>query len=224
MPARGDSHHRLARLFRRSSIADLPTLKRVLATTSRTTVFRALSAQGYLTSSSHAGRFYTLEEIPQFDDDGLWRHGEVLFSEYRTLRETIVRLVERAPAGRTHAELRERLRLRVQDTLHDLTEDQKIDRVRIERLFVYVTIEQAVARAQIARRKEVHERAAAAALSAVAVLEVLLEVIHGTGVWMAPKVVSRRLEARGVSVSPEQVEGVYREHGIEKKGRHSPSR
>lgn len=224
MPTRGDPRKRLARLFRRSPIVDLATLEHALDTTSRTTVYRALSALGYRTSSSHAGRFYTLEEIPDFDDDGLWRHGGVLFSKYGTLRETIVQLVSRARAGRTHAELRDHLRLRVQDTLRDLTEDRKIDRVRIERLFVYVSIEQAVARAQIAQRQVTREPATARALGPAVVMEVLLELIHGAGAWMAPRVVSKRLEARGLSVSAEQVEGVYLEHGIVKKGRNSRSR
>jgi len=224
MPAPNDSHRRLIRLFKRSMIAELPTLERALGTTSRTTVYRALSALGYLTSASHASRFYTLEDIPAFDADGLWRHGGVLFSKDRTLRQTIVRVVESAPTGRTHGELRELLRLRVQDTLSDLTKDEMIDRVRIERRFVYVNIEQAVAQAQIARRKEVHAKAASQALRPAAVLEVLLELIHGAGAWVASKVVSKRLQARGVDVTPEQVEGLYREHGIVEKGRHSQSR
>lgn len=224
MPSPSDPHRRLIRLFRRSVIVDLATLERTLGTTSRTTVYRALSGLGYLTSASHAGRFYTLEEIPAFDQHGLWRHGGVLFSKYRTLRETIVRVVESARTGRTHAELRELLRLRVQDTLNDLTKDERIDRVRIERLFVYVSIEQAVAQAQIARRKEVREKAVSQVLRPAAVLEVLLEIIHGAGAWVASKVVSKRLQARGVDVTPEQVEGLYREHGIVKRGRHSRSR
>jgi hypothetical protein len=224
MPIRNDPPKLLDRLFRRSPIADLPTLQRVLRTPSRTTVYRTLAAIGYLTSSSHAGRFYTLKRIPDFDDHGLWRHGDVLFSKYGTLRQTIVHLVEHAPAGRTHAELRERLHLRVQDTLRDLTEDREIDRVRIERLFVYVSIEQEVARAQIARRQEVVERETVETLSDVVVLEVLLEVIHASGAWVDPKAVSQRLAARGVKVTPEQVEGIYHEQGIVKKGRHSRSR
>ncbi len=213
----------LVRLFRRSLIADLPTLQHTLDTTSRTTVYRALSALGYLSSCSHAGRFYTLMEIPTFDQDGLWRHGGVLFSKYRTLRETLVRLVAGAPAGRTHAELKEQLRLRVQDTLHDLIGEEMIDRVRIQRLFVYVSIEQAVSEAQIARRKKDYQQAASLTLSPAAVLEVLLEVIHGAGAWIASRVISGRLEVRGINATPEQVEAVYREHGIVKKGRHSQS-
>jgi len=92
-------------------------IQRVLGTTSRTTVFRVLSEAGYLTSYSYAGRYYTLKEIPQFDTQGLWSYGEALFSKYGTLRATIVRFVQDAAAGQTHGELRERLRLRVHDTL-----------------------------------------------------------------------------------------------------------
>jgi len=222
MSTRNDPSQRLSRLFQRSPIADLPTLEGVLGTASRTTVYRILLSLGYLTSFSHAGRFYTLKDVPTFDDDGLWRHGDVLFSKYGTLRETIVRLVERADAGHTHAELRARLHLRVQDTLRGLIDDRKLDRVSINRLYVYVSIDQAVAQAQVAKRQEI--RAQAAGLSDLAVFEVLLEVIHGAGAWIAPKVVSQRLENRGINVNPEQVERVYQEHGIVKKGRHSPSR
>ncbi|MHC4697585.1 MAG: hypothetical protein ACYTFA_12675, partial [Planctomycetota bacterium] len=117
MPVRRDLRKRLIRLFKRSPVAELSTIQRVLGTNSRTTVFRALCEVGYLTSYNHAGRYYTLEGIPEFDEDGLWLHGDARFSKYRTLRATIVQLVQQAPAGRTHAELRERLRLRVHDTL-----------------------------------------------------------------------------------------------------------
>ena len=92
MSTRRDTRRRLDRLFKRTPIADLPTIQRALETTSRTTVFRTLSEIGYRTSYSHAGRYYTLDEIPRFDEDGLWVHGEALFSKYRTLRATIVEI------------------------------------------------------------------------------------------------------------------------------------
>ena len=46
----------LNRLFARKQVADLSMLKKTLDTTSRTTVFRALSAAGYYTSYSDAVR------------------------------------------------------------------------------------------------------------------------------------------------------------------------
>lgn len=235
MPVRSETIQRLARLFRRAPVAELAALKRALGTTSRTTVFRALSEAGYTTSYSHGGRYYALEGVPQFDDAGLWAHGGALFSKYGTLRETIVRLVQEAPAGQTHAELRDRLRLRVHDTLRELTEAGKIGRVEIERLYVYVSIEEEMARGQLARRTELLAQSAAQTpagtpaptaapgeLGVAVVVEVLLEVIHSAGAWAAPDVLARRLCARGLAVSVEQVERVLRDNGIEKKRDRSP--
>lgn len=225
MTDRQQRRRRLVRLFRRSPAADLPTIQRALDTTSRTTVFRALSEVGYRTSYSHAGRYYTLEEIPQFDEQGLWAHGDALFSKNRTLRATIIALVQQAPAGQTHAEIRERLRLRVHDTLRELARAQKIGRVQMERLYLYVSIEQVIARAQLAERKQQIDATPSSKEPAPAVvIDVLLEVIHTAGARASPVGIARRLAARGVAVTPEQVEEIFREHGIQKKGVRSRSR
>jgi hypothetical protein len=60
------------RLFlRRNRIATLPQLKQVLGTEADVTVFRKLKELSYHTSYSHRGRFYTLDEIADFDERGL---------------------------------------------------------------------------------------------------------------------------------------------------------
>ncbi len=223
MSRRDDARRRVERLFRGAPVQDLPALERAVRTNSRSTVFRVLSDMGYLSSCSHAGRYYTLDGLPEFDEDGLWTHGGALFSKYRTLRETIVRLVEESPAGRTHAELQERLRLRVQDTLRDLADARRIDRTQLARLYVYVSIERATAQRQIKARRDVLAKLPTpeVAPALATVVEILLELVHGAGAWMEPGALAKRLGARGITVSPEQVEQVYRDHGIVKKGAHS---
>jgi len=226
MSSRDEDRRRLSRLFSRQPVADLQTIRHVLGTPSRTTVYRVLSELGYLTSYSHAGRYYTLEEIPDFDEQGLWVRGEALFSKYGTLRATIVRFVQEAPAGQTHAELRERLRLRVHDTLRQLTKASEIGRVQLERLFVYVSVEEAVARAQVAeRRRELDSQPPLPALpSPIAIIEVLLEVIHSAQARAEPATIAARLNARGVAVTAGQVEEIFRRYGLdEKKTVGSPS-
>ena len=118
----------LSRLFQRRKIADLDHLFAALDTRSRMTVFRRLSPMGYVSSYSHAGRYYTLRDIPVFDPDGLWQHAGVLFSRDGTLKKTVVRLVEEADAGQFHRELHVRLRLRVHNTLADLIAQQRLGR------------------------------------------------------------------------------------------------
>ena len=49
----------------------------VFDTRSRMTVFRRFREIGYLLSFSNGGRYYTLEDIPVFDDQGLWFHYDI---------------------------------------------------------------------------------------------------------------------------------------------------
>jgi hypothetical protein len=153
MVTRGNARQALAHLFARNPVVNLEKLQGALGTASRTTVFRALSEVGYFTSYSHAGRFYTLQHIPDFNEDGIWAHEGVLFSKHRTLRATLVHLVEEAEAGQTHPELETRVHLRVYDTLHDLVGAHLIGRVEIERLYLYVNAEVEAAQSQVAARR-----------------------------------------------------------------------
>src|SRR6266496_2315264 len=121
MSTTDEDRQALSRLFQRRKIAALDTR-------SRMTVFRRLSPMGYVSSYSHAGRYYTLRDIPVFDPDGLWQHAGVLFSRDGTLKKTVVRLVEEADAGQFHRELHVRLRLRVHNTLADLIAQQRLGR------------------------------------------------------------------------------------------------
>src|SRR5947208_6468017 len=118
----------LHKLFRTRPVALLSDLRKALQTPSRTTVFRVLSSVGYLASYSHAGRYYTLKRIPQFDPRGLWHYRQIGFSSQRTLRATLVHLVETSPAGQTHEELQDVLLLRVHNTLRLLVRARELQR------------------------------------------------------------------------------------------------
>jgi hypothetical protein len=63
------------------------------------TVRRRLKKWGTFTSINQNGRYYTLPQIPDFDDNGLWRYESVLFSMHGNLKKTIIELIRRSPAG-----------------------------------------------------------------------------------------------------------------------------
>lgn len=201
-------HHRL--------IARLNELQRTLDVSGRT-VFRVLARMGYLSSYSHAGKYYTLARIPSFDADGLWAHSGVLFSSHGTLRNTIIYLVNKAPAGHTHAELQGRLRLRVYDTLHDLVAAREIACADVERLYVYVGAEQKTATAQIAARQLLNaELPRPGPLpDAAVVIEVLLAVIHSPKPDIGQ--VAALMRAQGKAITSEQIEAVWVHYELGKK-------
>jgi hypothetical protein len=58
----------------------LSSFKKATHGRSRRSLFRDLASLGYLTSFTHAGRYYTLADIPQFDERGLWFYKTALSS------------------------------------------------------------------------------------------------------------------------------------------------
>jgi len=231
MPAADGARGALARLFVRRPIADLDDLYRALETRSRMTVFRRLSEVGYLTSYSHAGRFYTLHRVAQFDAAGLWQHQGVCFSRDGTLKQTVVRRVEQAEAGRFHRELQDQLQVRVHNTLLDLVRQHRLGREPFVREYLYVAADRTRAAAQVAHRRKHAERGAAIGAGGIreaaapsVVIAVLLELIHGAELTLDARAIAGRLRGRGIPASVEQVEGIFAAHGLEKKTARSRSR
>ena len=221
-----DYRQALDAVFARTPVALLEQLRRALKTSSRTTVFRALTAVGYLTSYSHAGRYYTLKQIPEFNAQGLWFYQEVRFSTQGTLRGTVELMVKHAAAGHTHEELQTVLGLRVHDTLRSLVNAARIARERVAALYVYVDAVSDVAAAQLAWRRQ--QRAAASALVAVSapldaarIIDVLVAVIHHPRAT-APQV-GVQLRKRGLAVTDAQVVEVFACYALGKKTARSPS-
>jgi len=227
-----DPHHDpqvqvLEKLFRRKPIATLAEMQRSLGSSTRT-VLRALQRAGYLTSYSHAGRYYTLIRLPKFDAAGLWFYGEIRFSRHRTLRATVVVLVKESPAGHTHEELEALLRLRLHDTLRSLVNEKELARERVTGVYVYLHPDGKVAAAQLTRRREFATPSVplpsspTAPLDLARVIDVLVAVIH------APKddagAIAAHLRAHGLPFTAEQVEGVFTAYGLEKKTARSRSR
>ena len=211
----------LLRLFNRRKIAKIDDLLTALKTTSRMTVFRRLSAIGYLVSCSHAGRFYTLKSIPEYDPHGLWRFTDVLFSRFGTLRETVRNLVEASDAGQYHRELESRVQLRVHNTLADLVDNDLLRREQVSGDFLYLSKEAVRAKTQLTNRTRMMAMDVEASESKeyppVIVIEVLLEVIHSVQLHADADSVTRRLQDRGVIVLAKDVDAILRQHGIVKK-------
>ncbi len=217
----------LKRLFRRFSVVDMSTLFRTLKTQSRMSVFRRLKEIGYYSSYTHAGRYYTIAAIPQFDDHGLWFYQGIGFSKLSTLKATIVGLVNVAPAGFTHVELNNLLRLRVHNTLLVLVRECLIARERIGSIYLYINTVQEQADKQILRRQEQLSKTSieVAETPATTIIEVLIETIHAGKVYIDPSIIASRLSARGVPLTVKQAEEVFTRYGInrEKKTTGSPS-
>lgn len=218
MLAADQSRDVLRRLFQQRRIADLDVLFKTLRTESPMSVFHRLSDLGYLTSYSHARRYYTLEEIPDFDSNGLWQCQGVLFSKQGTLKATVEHMVNIAAAGHTQIELRSRVRVHVHNTLLNLVKGKRIGRELLRGVFLYVSADAARAVMQVTCRQQQQIVAPPAARDAghPLVIEVLLDVIHGADLVSDPADIVARLVARGIEVTRDQVDVIFHQHGLKK--------
>ena len=211
----------LKNLFQCKRVVLLDDLRSALQTPSRTTIFRVLSSVGYLTSYSHAGRFYTLKDIPKFNDLGIWFYHHIGFSAHGTLRTTAVFLVNQAPAGQTHEDLQGQLRLRLHDTLRDLVQAKALTRQLWQDVYVYLNADREAGAAQWAKRQTLSRRpiepTPALPLDPVRVIDVLVGVIHHPK--DDAKAITARLSARGRPVALEQVEAIFSSYGLKKTAR-----
>jgi len=134
-------------------IATLTELKHTMGTAATMTVFRTLAALGYRTSYSHRGKYYTLEDIPVFDEGGLWSYDTVWFSRDGNLLATVQRFVEEASSGCTAHELRRLLSVSVKEPLLQLYRRRRLYREDMGGTYVYFAMEPGLRREQRLRRE-----------------------------------------------------------------------
>ena len=130
----------LIEAFRRRTVLTLPEMMDALGTSAKMTVFRKLRSLEYRSSYSHAGKYYTMTERAQWDDDGLWVIQGIRFSRHGTLLATLQYLIDTAPAGCYAQELEERVGVGVHNALPTLHGRSQVRRHQIGGFFLYVSI------------------------------------------------------------------------------------
>ena len=151
----------LLRFLRRNRIATLPQLKQLLGTDADITVFRKLKELSYRTSYSHRGSFYTLDEIADFDERGLWSFDSVRFSRHGTLVATAEVCVTQSPAGYFASELEDILHVPVKEPLLRLVGQDRVARQTVSGLYLYCAGNARTRQQQLRARQVLLEQAAA---------------------------------------------------------------
>ena len=95
---------RVLEKFRRQKIITIGQLAEWLKCSVITARRRLKKWQSY-TSINKNGRYYTLPQIPVFDENGLWKYKTVLFSKHGNLKQTIVALITESEKGLSAVEI-----------------------------------------------------------------------------------------------------------------------
>lgn len=207
---------RLRERFKKHPVANIVELSKSLKSSTRTAI-RTLCVIGYLSSYSHAGKYYTLRTIPRFNSQGLWFYRDIGFSKRGTLREAVVDMVRRSPAGFTHEELSGILRIRVHDTLRALVQESLLRRDLVDGVYVYSDKVRKVGKAQLVKRRRTRSIPSRKPLPVdmSGVIQILLAVLNRPKASTSE--ISATLRAKGMLITKEQVREVFSHYNIGKK-------
>ena len=118
-------------------VVNIDELKHFLNTTANMTVHRHLLKANYISSISHRGKYYTLSDIPDFDENNIWRHSDIIFSKNNTLINTIKYIIDNSKTGYTANDLQELLTMDVKGALLTLLKRNEIQREKLPNIYIY---------------------------------------------------------------------------------------
>jgi hypothetical protein len=195
---------------------------------SRMSIHRYLEEIGYFSSYNARGMFYTLCDIPEFDNNGLWKYDQAYFSVHGNLMNTLVALVNNSQGGLTHEDLQDLVGIKMHNALLTLAKSGKILRKEIEGTFVYYShdhneeqVEQSYTAAMQEKKSQaVIKRRAPRTIPNVGLFEisqVLAAYIEG---HIEALPLYNHLHRKGINITPKQVESIFEHYELGKKKIH----
>ncbi len=206
--------HALQNAFKKDRVLDMQALQAAIGSSAPATIHRYLKQINHLTSYTHNGKYYTLPEIAQFDENGLWYYGDIGFSDKGTLIDTLEDIIKISESGQTNSELEKRFRTRVQESLRTLIESNKIVRKKVASHNLYVNPDPSISQDQIKKRQKIGKREK---LFPWITAEILIACVHTLSGSPNIEDVMKWLKKKGSSITKEQVEQVFEEENLEKK-------
>ena len=185
---------------------------------SRFTLLRNLKAHkhGYITSYNFNAAYYTLTDIPEFDNYGLWTFQDVRFSKYGSLTNTITQLIANNPKGLEIKEIEEILCVNVATIVTKLFQQGHINRKKIGGIFVYFNHCNSEMEKQLEKRQEEkREKLSLLLPEPERIIAVLVDFIQHPK--SQPFEIYHRLSTTGIKISQDEINAILLYHNLNKK-------
>ena len=185
------------------------------------TARRRLKAWRAYTSYNQNGRYYTLPEIADFDENGLWRYQGVFFSKHGNLKQTLAHLVIHSAQGLSGTELGELLGLQPRSFLSHFRDHPEIFRENLRGRWIWFAAEPKIREQQKQMRlTRVVAEEPRMPTDREAVM-ILVDLIRHPNSGLEQ--VARRLRRQGLRIDVDAIGQLLVHHGLEKKTVDFPS-
>ncbi len=185
----------------------------ILLSCSQRSVQRYLSKWGSLRSYNHNGKYFSLPSIAHFNSVGIWKYHDIGFSQFGNLKETVVQLVTRAPAGLTALELSKILSVNAHSFISQFRVDPRLKREKWEGVLVYFCSKHDICIAQ-KRERFINQPQAIFPSDTQAVI-ILVSLLKDSKATIEE--LSKNINKKHKSISIAMIERLLESHGLFKK-------
>lgn len=126
----------LTKMFKKLKVVTLKQVSREHACSIRT-VQRQFAKLQVRRSFNKNSRYYTISGIPTFDQNGIWRFQDILFSKYGNLKSTVKNLILSSERGLSGKEIGEITNLSPRSFMHHFRDLGGIFREKHDGVYVY---------------------------------------------------------------------------------------
>jgi len=181
---------------------------------SQITVHRRLAEWNTLTSFNMNGRYYTINSIPKFDKNGIWKYGDIYFSKYGTLKNTVIALASKSKKGMSHSELQEIVGLNPKYFMSRFKELPSLIKERYKNYIIYYAGNSE--KYELQKRNRFPPEPAAGGLppDAQAII-ILVELIHHPKMNIDELAV--QLQGKGHAIETGNIAALFKKYEIDKK-------
>ena len=176
------------------------------------TARRRLKVLNAYTSYNCNGRYYTLPEIVQFDDTGLWRYRGAFFSKHGNLKQTLVHLVTHSEQGLSGTELGEMLGLQPRSFLSHFRDHPAIYRKNLMGRWIWFAADPGIREQQMQARLAQEVAGASCMPSDMEAVMILVDLIEHP--QSDVEQIARRLKSKQLDIDVAAIRQLLEHHGL----------
>lgn len=126
------------KLFKEKTVVTFDEVKREIGC-SRTTFVKLIGNEGYYSSCNKNGKYYILAKACNFNELGLFMYNGIMFSKFKTLKLSILNMVEKSEKGLTSQEITDIFGTNSKALLSALHTSKQISRFKVGGAFIYLS-------------------------------------------------------------------------------------
>lgn len=178
------------------------------------TAHRRLKAWNAYTSYNLNGQYHTLPTIPVFNQYGIWKWNNVLFSRHGTMKQTVVALVRSSPQGMDHEQLEQILGVNPKYNLAQYPEIPGITKEQHHGRIIYFSDDTQIYAKQKRRRVPPPQSLQNLPDDALTIIILVTRIQHP---GMTCEQLTEHLQNQGYTVSRTNIDRLFTHYGIDKK-------